>query len=148
METFVLKVKFQVLKEKTRRRRKFWGFQVQNRLKTSLKSLFPTVSSVWKRIFFRLRRAVHSKPHFNTKNDFSQLSDPRENTWDAASMRVAMSCYTRPTPATRTYRALSGGAQGPTGRPEYIKNNYRNQNPHKKNSQKFFKDCSACSRES
>ena len=52
MEIFVLKVKFQVLKEKTRRRRKFWGFQVQNRLKTSLKSLFPTVISVWKRIFF------------------------------------------------------------------------------------------------
>ena len=52
MEIFVLKVKFQVLKEKTRRRRKFWEFQVQNRLETSLKSLFPTVISVWKRIFF------------------------------------------------------------------------------------------------
>ena len=73
------------------------------------------------------------------KNDFSQLSDPRENTWDAASMRVAMSCYTRPTPATRTYRALSGGAQGPTGRPEYIKNNYRNQNPHKKTPKNSLK---------
>ena len=71
------------------------------------------------------------------KNDFLQLSDPRENTWDAASMRVAMSCYTRPTPP-HLPSSLRRRA-GPTGRPEYIKNNYRNQNPHKKTPKNSLK---------
>ena len=64
-----------------------------------------------------------------SKNDFSQLSDPRENTWDGASMRVSI----QDRPRRPALTELSPEARSPTGRPEYIKNNYRNQ---------------ACSRES